>query len=251
MCRWSRSPGSREAGRRPRSDDPACWPRWSPGVIIGAVEVVLAVAFAAFVFGGVLVRRSGRRHRAVPRCGRADARGSSRGGRAPEASSAACRTPRRPCSRSWQRAGAAKAAAIVQGRRDRRRRGLRGSRRLPDRRRRDAGRDGAVRCRLPRRSGRFRLGNLVRFVPYPVVGGFLAGTGWLLFKGGIYVASGVEVHLRTHRRSWCSPVTLKRWVPAFVFGVILLVAVRQREEAAGDPDRDRRSGSCCSRSACS
>ena len=45
--------------------------------------------------------------------------------------------------------------------------------------------------------GRFRLGNLVRFVPYPVVGGFLAGTGWLLFKGGIYVASGVLPHLRT------------------------------------------------------
>ncbi len=39
--------------------------------------------------------------------------------------------------------------------------------------------------------------NLIRFVPYPVVGGFLAGTGWLLFKGGIYVASGVEVHLST------------------------------------------------------
>ena len=39
--------------------------------------------------------------------------------------------------------------------------------------------------------GKFKLGNLVRFVPYPVVGGFLAGTGWLLLKGGIYVASGV------------------------------------------------------------
>ena len=45
--------------------------------------------------------------------------------------------------------------------------------------------------------GRFRLGNLVRYVPYPVVGGFLAGTGWLLLKGGLYVASGVEVHRRT------------------------------------------------------
>ena len=30
--------------------------------------------------------------------------------------------------------------------------------------------------------GRFRLGGLIRFVPYPVVGGFLAGTGWLLGK---------------------------------------------------------------------
>ncbi len=41
--------------------------------------------------------------------------------------------------------------------------------------------------------GVFRLGNLVRFVPYPVVGGFLAGTGWLLFKGGIDVAAGVQL----------------------------------------------------------
>ncbi len=45
--------------------------------------------------------------------------------------------------------------------------------------------------------GTFRLGNLVRYVPYPVVGGFLAGTGWLLLNRGVYVASGVEVHLRT------------------------------------------------------
>ena len=73
--------------------------------------------------------------------------------------------------------------------------------------------------------GTFRLGNLVRFVPYPVVGGFLAGTGWLLFKGGIYIASGVELHFRTFELL-VSPVTLERWVPALAFGVILLVAVR-------------------------
>ena len=74
--------------------------------------------------------------------------------------------------------------------------------------------------------GTFRLGNLVRFIPYPVVGGFLAGTGWLLFKGGIYIASGVELHLRTFGLL-VSPVTLKRWVPALAFGVILLLAVRR------------------------
>jgi sulfate permease, SulP family len=73
--------------------------------------------------------------------------------------------------------------------------------------------------------GKFRLGNLVRFVPYPVVGGFLAGTGWLLFKGGINIASGVVLHFRTFELL-VSPVTLKRWVPALAFGVILLVAVR-------------------------
>jgi sulfate permease, SulP family len=28
--------------------------------------------------------------------------------------------------------------------------------------------------------GHFRLGGLVRYIPYPVIGGFMAGTGWLL-----------------------------------------------------------------------
>ena len=45
--------------------------------------------------------------------------------------------------------------------------------------------------------GVFRLGNLVRFVPYPVVGGFLAGTGWLLFKGGIGVAASIQPYMRS------------------------------------------------------
>lgn len=35
--------------------------------------------------------------------------------------------------------------------------------------------------------GVFRLGSIVRFVPYPVIGGFLAGTGWLILLGGIGV----------------------------------------------------------------
>jgi SulP family sulfate permease len=30
--------------------------------------------------------------------------------------------------------------------------------------------------------GSFKLGGLVRYIPYPVVGGFLAGTGWMLAR---------------------------------------------------------------------
>ena len=43
--------------------------------------------------------------------------------------------------------------------------------------------------------GYFKLGNLVRFIPYPVLGGFLAATGWLLFAGGIQVSTGVALKL--------------------------------------------------------
>ena len=43
--------------------------------------------------------------------------------------------------------------------------------------------------------GQFKLGNLVRFIPYPVMGGFLAGTGWILLLGGVEVATGVCFHI--------------------------------------------------------
>ncbi|WP_455178337.1 SLC26A/SulP transporter family protein [Azospirillum melinis] len=38
--------------------------------------------------------------------------------------------------------------------------------------------------------GRLRLGRLVRFIPYPVVAGFLAGSGWLLVEGALAMVSG-------------------------------------------------------------
>jgi SulP family sulfate permease len=73
--------------------------------------------------------------------------------------------------------------------------------------------------------GSRRLGDLIRFVPYPVVGGFLAGTGWLLLKGGIYVASGLSPYA-TPLSDLLESSALQRWLPALAFGVILLVSVR-------------------------
>ncbi len=73
--------------------------------------------------------------------------------------------------------------------------------------------------------GTFRLGSLARFIPYPVVGGFLAGTGWLLMKGGLRVAVGIDLELRTISR-FADSFALIRWVPAFAFGVVLLVSSR-------------------------
>ncbi|HET9250044.1 MAG TPA: SulP family inorganic anion transporter, partial [Actinomycetota bacterium] len=73
--------------------------------------------------------------------------------------------------------------------------------------------------------GTFRRANLIRFVPYPVVGGFVAGTGWLLLKGGIYVASSVPPYLRTID-DLLHAFILQLWLPAFAFGVVLIVATR-------------------------
>ena len=72
--------------------------------------------------------------------------------------------------------------------------------------------------------GRFRLGGLVRFVPYPVVGGFLAGTGWLLFKAGVNASTGMQVKLGNVLQLF--EFQLGHLLPAFAFGLILLIAVR-------------------------
>jgi sulfate permease, SulP family len=73
--------------------------------------------------------------------------------------------------------------------------------------------------------GTFRLGNVVRFVPYPVVGGFLAGTGWLLAIGGVSVASGIPVTQRT-LDDLVTGNALRQWLPALAFGVAMYMAVR-------------------------
>ena len=40
--------------------------------------------------------------------------------------------------------------------------------------------------------GRMKLGNLVRYIPYPVTGGFFAGIGYIFVEGGITVAASRE-----------------------------------------------------------
>ena len=41
--------------------------------------------------------------------------------------------------------------------------------------------------------GRFGLGKLMRYMPYPVVGGFLAGIGWLLVQGSFAIMTGASL----------------------------------------------------------
>lgn len=43
--------------------------------------------------------------------------------------------------------------------------------------------------------GVLRLGDVIRFIPYPLVGGVLAGLGWLLLQGGVTVLVGAPLTL--------------------------------------------------------
>jgi len=74
--------------------------------------------------------------------------------------------------------------------------------------------------------GLLKAGQLIRFIPYPVVGGFLAGVGWLLFEGGFAVTTGEELN-------WAqlpvlfAPDLLLRWLPALAFAIALLLLSRR------------------------
>jgi SulP family sulfate permease len=43
--------------------------------------------------------------------------------------------------------------------------------------------------------GLLKTGRWIRFIPYPVVGGFMAASGWLLASGGIQVSTGIHLSI--------------------------------------------------------
>ena len=78
--------------------------------------------------------------------------------------------------------------------------------------------------------GWFRLGNLIRFIPYPVIGGFLAGSGWLLTAGSFRV-------MTEHSLNWenlgffADPAMLAHALPGVALGLGLLVLMRRKPPA--------------------
>lgn len=76
--------------------------------------------------------------------------------------------------------------------------------------------------------GLFRLGIWLRFVPYPVIGGFLAASGWLLMTGGIEVMTSTELGLSPGSISGLfGPNMLPQLVVGMGFAAIVF-AIRQK-----------------------
>src|SRR5215471_10439265 len=77
--------------------------------------------------------------------------------------------------------------------------------------------------------GRLKLGNLIRYIPYPVIGGFLAGSGWLLVLGGIRVMTGHPVTLATLGLLLQS-VNLWHWLPGVTFAGFLFWLLKRAKQ---------------------
>ena len=70
--------------------------------------------------------------------------------------------------------------------------------------------------------GIFRLGRFIRFIPYPVIGGFLAGTGWLLVKGSFGVMANASLTLQLFQVGM-----LVKWLPGVLFAILLYIITRR------------------------
>ncbi len=74
--------------------------------------------------------------------------------------------------------------------------------------------------------GHFQLGNLVRFVPYPVIGGFLGGTGMLLVVGALSMMTTSFSGLADLPQLFTG-TTMWEWLPGTIFAILLFVALNR------------------------
>ncbi|MEP0942048.1 MAG: SulP family inorganic anion transporter [Rhizobiaceae bacterium] len=71
--------------------------------------------------------------------------------------------------------------------------------------------------------GRAKLGGMVRYIPFPVMGGFFAGLGYLLFKGGLFVSLGSLVDA-DDLSTFASLDVVLHLAPALGFAVLFYIA---------------------------
>jgi len=79
--------------------------------------------------------------------------------------------------------------------------------------------------------GRLKLGNLVRYIPYPVTGGFFAGIGYIFIQGGLTVASGRDANLG----AITDPQFIQLVTPAVVLALCLIIGKMFRDNRLSVP----------------
>ena len=77
--------------------------------------------------------------------------------------------------------------------------------------------------------GKYRLANLLRFMPYPVVGGFLAGTGWLLLSGSLGIMCDVSLSF-ANLPLLLQPEVMLKWIPGVGFGILVFFVLLKKSQ---------------------
>jgi sulfate permease, SulP family len=79
-----------------------------------------------------------------------------------------------------------------------------------------------------------RLGRAIRYVPYPVVGGFLGATGYLILLGGVRVITGMRLQFATLGQ-FANPLTLSELAAACAMALILYLTWHRSRSPFGLP----------------
>jgi len=72
--------------------------------------------------------------------------------------------------------------------------------------------------------GLFKRADLISFLPYPVIAGFFAGGGWLLFSGSLTMLTNLPV-TQASLLNFFEPMMLLEWLPAFGYAILLSLCV--------------------------
>lgn len=82
--------------------------------------------------------------------------------------------------------------------------------------------------------GMTRMGRAIRYVPYPVVGGFLGATGCLVLLGAVRVITGHRLQLATLDQ-FANPLTLSELAAAFAMATLLYLTWHRSRSSFGLP----------------
>ncbi len=75
--------------------------------------------------------------------------------------------------------------------------------------------------------GKFRYALFIRYIPYPVMGGFLGGIGWLMLKGALASMTTIQPSLDT-LVDFAQPEIAAKWVPGLILGLLIFVFGRKQ-----------------------
>lgn len=78
-------------------------------------------------------------------------------------------------------------------------------------------------------AGKFKLGRMARFIPYPVFGGVLAGTGYLIVTAAISFMVGTSKSLGSISYLG-SPQVIIKWIPGALFAIILFLVSKTKNK---------------------
>jgi sulfate permease, SulP family len=83
--------------------------------------------------------------------------------------------------------------------------------------------------------GYFRLGSLVRYLPYSVMGGYFAGAGWLMIQGALRMVCDLPLATTEDIVALFQIDVVSRWVPAIIAAAFIRWAIRNWHRSLAMP----------------